>query len=148
MLKFISDLPTDYPIGGVHCIPVLENGQLLMVWDRDEQVLTTIGGRLEGDESLEEGLNREAMEEAGIEITEERTPIACWLWEESKAYTVYYLTRVKEIKEMPRGFEKTGYVSMNFETAIEMIKKIEGRGERIAIIQRAGMIAGYLNEGV
>lgn len=32
MLKFIEELPTDYPIGGVHCVPVLDNGSLIMVW--------------------------------------------------------------------------------------------------------------------
>lgn len=52
MLNFISELPTDYPIAGVHCVPILDNGNLLMVWDRDEKTLTTIGGRLEGNEYL------------------------------------------------------------------------------------------------
>lgn len=146
MLKFITELPTDYPIGGVHCIPIFESGNLMMVWDRDEKVLTTIGGRLEVNESIEEGLHREVMEEAGIELTEIRAPFASWFWKETRGYTVYYLTQVKRILEMPSGYEKTGYVIMNFETAIDMIKKIEGREERINIIRRAGILSGHLKE--
>lgn len=46
---------------------------------------------------------------------------------------------------MPNGFEKTGYVIMNFNTAIEMILKIEGPGERTEIIRRAGILAGQLD---
>ncbi|MBB3073485.1 hypothetical protein FHS14_006544, partial [Paenibacillus baekrokdamisoli] len=34
MLKFITEIPTDFPIGGVHCVPILGNGNLVMVWDR------------------------------------------------------------------------------------------------------------------
>ncbi|MBO9610605.1 MAG: NUDIX hydrolase [Paenibacillaceae bacterium] len=148
MLRFIGnhELPTDFPIGGVHCIPILDNGNLLMVWDREEKVLTTIGGRLEQNETLQEGLDREALEEAGLVLTEERIPFASWFWEQTRGYTIYYLTRVKQFAEMPKGFEKTGYVIMNFETAIEMIRKIEGRGERIEIITRAGILAGQLED--
>lgn len=84
MLKYISEIPTDYPVGGVHCIPILDNGNLIMVWDRDEKVLTTIGGRIENHESLNEALDREAMEEAGIEIADIRIPFASWFWTETK----------------------------------------------------------------
>lgn len=146
MLRFINELPTDFPIGGIHCVPVFDNGNLMMVWDREEKVLTTIGGRLEKNESLQDGLDREVLEEAGIELSDKRIPFASWFWEETKGYTIYYLTQVKKFVDMPKGFEKTGYVVMNFETAIEMIKKIEGREERIEIIKRAGIIAGQLDE--
>jgi len=146
LLKFINEIPTDYPIGGVHCIPLLDNGNLMMVWDREEKVLTTIGGRIEQNETLEDGLNREVMEEAGIEITDVRLPFASWFWEESNGYTVYFLTHVKRICEMPKRYEKTGYVIMNFETALDMIKNIEGREERIKIIRRAGILSGYLKD--
>ncbi|WP_216625587.1 hypothetical protein [Paenibacillus phytorum] len=59
ILTFITEIPTDKNISGVHCIPVLENGNLIMTWDKDEKVLTTIGGRLDKDESINEGLDRE-----------------------------------------------------------------------------------------
>ncbi|QHW34737.1 NUDIX hydrolase [Paenibacillus rhizovicinus] len=144
MLTFITELPTDFPIGGVHCVPVLDNGNMMMVWDKDEQVLTTIGGRIEADESLEEALDREVMEEAGIELTGRRIPFASWFWASTEGYTVYYLSEVKRFSEMPAGFEKTGYVIMNFETAIAMITAIEGRSERIEIIRRAGVLSGML----
>jgi len=35
---------------------------------------------------------------------------------------------------------------LNFETAIDMIKNIEGREERIDIIRRAGILSGNLEE--
>lgn len=72
MLRLISEVPSDKKIAGVHCVPVLSNGKMIMVWDREEQGLTTIGGRLEGNESIEEGLDREVMEEAGLKLSSER----------------------------------------------------------------------------
>jgi 8-oxo-dGTP diphosphatase len=143
MLTFISAIPADKTISGVHCVPVLDNGNLIMAWDKEEQVLTTIGGRLDQNESLYDGLSREAMEEAGIELTDERIPFACWYWKEYDSCRIYFLTKVKRFVEMPAGYEKTGYVITNFETAIEMIRKIEGREERIAVIQQAGNLSGW-----
>ncbi|WP_260866819.1 NUDIX domain-containing protein [Paenibacillus sp. Y412MC10] len=110
------------------------------------EVLTTIGGRLEENESIQEGLEREALEEAGIELAEIRIPFASWFWKETNSYTVYFLTQVNKFVSIPEGFEKTGYIITNFETAIDMIMNIEGRGERIEIIRRAGILAGHLNQ--
>ncbi|GGD85272.1 NUDIX hydrolase [Paenibacillus nasutitermitis] len=146
MLTFISEIPTDQNISGVHCIPILENGDILLTWDRDEKVLTTIGGRLDKNESINDGLDRESMEEAGIVLTDERIPFACWFWEEFDSCRIYFLTKVKKFTEMPKGYETTGYVITNFKTAIEMIQKIEGREERIAVIKRAGVLSGWLTE--
>ena len=146
MLKLISEVPSNKRIAGVHCVPVLDNGTMIMVWDREEQGLTTIGGRLERNESLEEGLDREVMEEAGLIISKERIPFACWYWENTDSYTVWYLVKVKEFVEMPSGYEKTGYVIMNFETAIQMILKLEGMGERVEIVKRAGILCGQLED--
>lgn len=146
MLKLINELPTDFPIAGVHCVPVFDNGNLMMVWDREEKVLTTIGGRLEENESIQEGLEREALEEAGIELAEIRIPFASWFWKETNSYTVYFLTQVNKFVSIPEGFEKTGYIITNFETAIDMIMNIDGRGERIEIIRRAGILAGHLDQ--
>ncbi|MEC0225806.1 NUDIX hydrolase [Paenibacillus alba] len=146
MLTFISEIPTDKKISGVHCVPVLENGNVIMTWDKDEKVLTTIGGRLDKNESIDDGLNREAMEEAGIELSDERIPFACWYWKEFDSCRVYFLAKVKHFVEMPKGYEKTGYVITNFETAIEMIQKIEGREERIAVVKRAGILLGWLTD--
>ncbi|WP_028547748.1 NUDIX hydrolase [Paenibacillus sp. UNC451MF] len=146
MLTFISDLPTDRPIAGVHCVPILGNGNMMMVWDKDEQTLTTIGGRVEDNETLEEALYREVMEEAGIRISGEAKPFACWYWEETDTYTVYFLTRVQSYDTMPEGFEKTGYVIMNFQTAIQLITKLEGTGARTDIIARAeALMEPYLS---
>jgi len=146
MLAFITELPGDKPIAGAHCIPVLENGNLVMVWDRDEKVLTTIGGRLEKGESPEEGLNREALEEAGIVLKDGRIPFACWYWNETDTYTVFFLAEVDKFVDMPERYEKTGYVITNFETAIEMIAAIEGNGNRIEIVKRAGILSGQMKE--
>ena len=56
---------------------------------------------------------------------------------------IIYMPSVKHFVEMPKGYEKTGYVITNFETAIEMIQKIEGREERIAVVKRAGILSGW-----
>jgi len=144
MLEFITELPAGKTIGGVHCVPVLDNGNLVMAWDREEQVLTTIGGRLTPGESVMEALDREVMEEAGLILTEHRTLFASWYWKEFDAYRLYYLVKVKKFVAMPEGFETTGYVITNFATAIAMIKKVEGRQERIEVIRRAGVLSGRL----
>ncbi|MFE5320076.1 NUDIX domain-containing protein [Paenibacillus sp. NPDC056579] len=144
MLRFISELPQDKPIAGVHSVPVLENGNLIMVWDRDEQALTTIGGRVERGETLDEALDREALEEAGVVLGKERIPFACWYWQETNSYTVWLLTRVESFLDMPQGFEKTGYVVMNFPTAVGLVTKLEGEGERSRILTKAGQLTGRL----
>nr|WP_233147190.1 NUDIX domain-containing protein [Paenibacillus selenitireducens] len=127
-------------------MPVLSSGNLIMVWDREEQGLTTIGGRIEGNESLDEALDREVMEEAGLVLDRERIPFACWYWESTDTYTVWFLVKVHKFVQMPGGYEKTGYVIMNFETAIQMIMRLEGSGQRVEIIRRAGILSGQLDE--
>jgi 8-oxo-dGTP diphosphatase len=86
------------------------------------------------------------MEEAGIVLSSDRTPFATWYWESTDTYTVWVLVKVAQFNEMPKGYEKTGYVIMNFETAIQMIIKLEGMGERVDIIRRAGLLSGLLEE--
>ncbi|MCS7458653.1 NUDIX hydrolase [Paenibacillus doosanensis] len=137
MLRFSKELPTDKPVAGVHCVPMTDDGNLLMVWDRQERRLTTVGGRLEGNESVQEALDREAMEEAGVVLTRRRIPFAHWYWNETETYTVFFLAFIERFHEMPEGFEKTGYVIMNFPTALEMIERLEGPGERAQIIAKA-----------
>lgn len=109
MLQFITELPENKAIGGVHCVPILDNGNLVLVWDRDEKVLTTIGGRLNKDEAILDGLNREVMEEAGIILADEKILFASWYWQQFDAYRLYYLARVEKFVERPEGFETTGY---------------------------------------
>jgi 8-oxo-dGTP diphosphatase len=138
MLSKIDKIPTDKRVAGVHCIPVLDDGSIIMVWDKEEQLLTTIGGRIEGNESIDETLNREAMEEAGIILTSNRIPFASWYWKGTDTYTVFFLAELEDTREIPEGFEKTGRVTFNIETARQMITKIEGeRGERILILDYA-----------
>ncbi|WP_342527679.1 NUDIX domain-containing protein [Chryseomicrobium sp. FSL W7-1435] len=125
MLKSINVLPEDKKTAGVHCVPITENGSLVMAWDKEEDLLTTIGGRLEGDESIEEALAREAMEEVGLIIGPERIPFASWYWESTDSYTVWFLVRVHELLPYSFDFEKSGHVIFNFETAKHMVPKLE-----------------------
>lgn len=100
--------------------------------------MTTIGGRIEGNESINEVLAREVMEEAGLILSENKTPFASWYWSETDTYTVYYLARVHQFVQMPEGFEKTGRVVFNFETARQIIAKVEEeQGDRIRILNYA-----------
>ncbi|MHC0036350.1 NUDIX hydrolase [Pseudoneobacillus sp. C159] len=137
MIKVIHVLPTDKRIAGVHCIPITEQGMMIMAWDKDEQVLTTIGGRLEENETIHEALDREAMEEVGITLDSTRIPFASWYWPSTDSYTVYFLVKVKEFVHHSFYFEKSGYVIMNFETARLIVAKVEGREERIQILKAA-----------
>jgi 8-oxo-dGTP diphosphatase len=126
MLTFINELPTDKKIAGVHTIPITEEGNIMMAWDEDEQILTTIGGRVEGNERLEVALAREVMEESGITLHDEKIPFASWYWESTNTYTVWYLSRVDQFVSNTFILEKTGHVISNFETMKQMVRKMEG----------------------
>lgn len=137
MLRKINVLPTDKRIAGVHCIPITNQGTIVMAWDKEEQVLTTIGGRIEGNETIDEALDREAYEEVGMKLDSKRIPFASWYWQSTDTYTVYFLAKVKELMPYSFDFEKTGYVILNFETARQIVSKVEGREERIGILTMA-----------
>jgi 8-oxo-dGTP diphosphatase len=63
-----------------------------------------------------------------------RIPIASWYWDSTDTYTVFVMGRVKEYVDMPEGFETTGRVTMNIETARQIIYKIEGEGLRTELL--------------
>jgi 8-oxo-dGTP diphosphatase len=135
MLKpLFGEFPTDKRIAGIHSIPITEDGFIVMVWDKNEKNLTTVGGRVENNEDLDTTLNRETVEEAGLILEAYRMPIASWYWESTDTYTVFVLAKVKEYVKMPAGFETTGRVTMNVETARQLIDKIEGEGFRTELL--------------
>ncbi|SEC41609.1 NUDIX domain-containing protein [Paenibacillus sp. GP183] len=129
--------PTDKKIAGVHSIPITEDGSIVMVWDKNEKAITTVGGRIEVNEDIDTALNRETIEEAGLILESKRVPIAAWYWESTDSYTVFVMARVKDYVIMPEGFETTGKVTMNFETARQIISKIEGDGFRVELLEMA-----------
>ncbi|WP_127499468.1 NUDIX domain-containing protein [Paenibacillus glycanilyticus] len=135
--------PTDKRIAGIHSIPVTSNGSIVMVWDKYEQSLTTVGGRVEGDEDLITALDRETVEEAGLFLEDERIPVAAWYWESTNTYTVFVIAKVKQYVEIPEGFETTGRVTMNIETAKQMIIKMEGEGMRTDLLKIAELKYSY-----
>ncbi|MFD0712991.1 NUDIX domain-containing protein [Paenibacillus sp. GCM10027626] len=130
-------LPTDKRIAGIHSIPITDDGSIVMVWDKNEKALTTVGGRIENDEDINAALDRETVEEAGIILEDQRIPVAAWYWENTDTYTVFVMARVKKYTPLPEGFETTGRVIMNFETARQIITKIEGDGLRIELLALA-----------
>jgi len=132
--------PTDKKIAGVHSIPITEDGSIVMVWDKNEKTLTTVGGRIEDNEDINTALDRETIEEAGIILESQRVPVASWYWESTDTYTVFVMARVKNYSIMPEGFETTGRVIMNFETARQIISKIEGESFRIELLTMAESI--------
>ncbi|MEK4229607.1 NUDIX hydrolase [Solibacillus sp. FSL H8-0538] len=132
MLNEVNDLPMDKRIASVHCIPITENGSIVMAWDNEEQLLTTIGGRIDA------ALKREAMEEEGIIIGTERVPFASWYWKSSDTYTIWYLVKVEKFLPHPFDCEKSGYVIFNLETAKQLISKTEPDNDnRIQILNMA-----------
>ncbi len=133
MLEKITALPIDKKIAGVHCIPILENNTIVMAWDKEEQLLTTIGGRAEGNESVDETIEREAFEEVGMKISSKRIPFASWYWESTDTYTVWLLARTIEFSPSTFDNEKSGYVICNFDTAVQIFNKLEP--ENMARIQ-------------
>ncbi len=138
MLNFIDTLPTDKQIAGVHCIPINEQGMIMLAWDKDEQLITTIGGRVENSETLEEALVREVMEEVGITLMEEKIPFASWYWPSTDTYTVWYLSKVKTLGKYDFQNEKTGYLISNFLTFELLITQLENEyAPRLQILQLA-----------
>ncbi|OME89723.1 hypothetical protein BK123_25495 [Paenibacillus lautus] len=53
MLSFITEIPEGKQIGSVYCVPVLDNGDVVMVWDRYEKVLTPRDKLCHIDDSIE-----------------------------------------------------------------------------------------------
>lgn len=138
MLKRINELPTDKRIAGIHCVPITEDGNIVMAWDKEEKLLTTIGGRVEGNETIKEALDRELLEEVGLVAGAERIPIVSWYWETTDTYTVWVLVKVDRFIPSDFTYEKTGYVIFNFETARQMIEQIEDASDdRIEILRIA-----------
>ncbi|MGE8205716.1 NUDIX domain-containing protein [Heyndrickxia sp. NPDC080065] len=138
MLNSIIDLPKDKRIAGVHCISITENGTIVMAWDEEEQLLTTIGGRIEKNECIDEALDREAMEEVGMTLCSERIPFASWYWKSTDTYTVWFLVKANKFIPYTFDYEKSGYVIYNFETAEKIITKIEqGNETRLMILNMA-----------
>ena len=40
MLNYRDSLPKDRTIAGVHCIPITEQGMIMLSWDKAEQQMT------------------------------------------------------------------------------------------------------------
>ncbi|MBX4149169.1 NUDIX hydrolase [Paenibacillus lautus] len=137
MLRPINEYPKDKKVAGIHSLPITEDGSVIFVWDINEKTLTTVGGRIEEGEDLDSALNRETIEEAGIELEDKRIPIASWYWDNTDTYTVFVIARVKKYVNLPVGFETSGRVVMNFETARQLITKLEGISHRIELLNLA-----------
>ncbi|HWI62349.1 MAG TPA: NUDIX domain-containing protein [Symbiobacteriaceae bacterium] len=124
MLRQISELPADKRIAGVHVVPFTDDGQIVMGWNRERGLLETIGGRIEARETIEQALQREAREEAGVRLVGPFTPFASWYWESTDTYTVWFVARVAGFEPIPDGFETTGRVVCNVETAQGIIQHL------------------------
>ncbi|WP_136605654.1 NUDIX domain-containing protein [Paenibacillus dokdonensis] len=137
MLKPINEFPKDKKIASIHSVAITEDGLVIMAWDKNEKGLTTIGGRIENNEDIHTALDRETVEEAGIILESVRIPFACWYWENTDIYTVFVVARVSKYVPLPDGFETTGRVVMNFETARQVVTRLEGNGLRTDVLKLA-----------
>ncbi|ATP40931.1 NUDIX hydrolase [Solibacillus sp. R5-41] len=146
MLTLIKDLPKDHIVGSVHCVPITEEGNIVLCWDEEEQLLTTVGGRLEQDENIDEALSRELIEEVGLIIEEKKIPFSAYYWESTNTYTIWYLAKTKQFQSTDFEYEKTGYVILNFKTAQQLLKKIEPKNfQRREILKQAEIVAKEQN---
>lgn len=125
-LTRIDQFPTDHVIGGVHCIPVTESGEIIMGWCEERALLETIGGRLDPGETWDEALAREVHEEAGLVVDGPHEPVAAFLWTDVNRYTVWVTAKVRSIGPIPDEFETTGRIITNIHTAQQMLHNIRG----------------------
>jgi 8-oxo-dGTP pyrophosphatase MutT (NUDIX family) len=148
MLTPVRALPGDAPIASIHVVAFVDRHHVVMAWDRIERYLTTIGGRVEGTESLTQALDREAIEEAGLVLEDRRDPIAAYRWPDTGTYTVFVVARVRRLVEIPPGFEKTGRVVCSLATAADIIRTVEPDPEvRLRVLELAGSAAQVLFAG-
>lgn len=124
MLTRTQTVPTDKRVAGVHIIPFTADANVVMGWNRERGLLETLGGCVEAGESYEEALRREAMEEAGITVAGPFRPIASYYWESTDTYTVWFIGRVVDFGAVPPGFETSGRVVCNVETAKGIIQHL------------------------
>lgn len=133
----IDCLPTDAPIAGVHVVSVTEHGHIVMGWNKASGLLETVGGRIEPGESIEEALQREAWEEAGICLQGPYRPFASFYWESTQTYTVWFLAHAATLHREPPGFETSGRLVCNIATAKEIVRHLAhdpSRHHRLAIL--------------
>lgn len=96
-----------------------------------------VRGRVEAGETLEQALQHEAAEEAGIRLNGPFVPFASYHWASTDTYTVWFLASVAEFEAIPPGFEKSGPVVCNIGTAKEIIRHLARdpkREERLALL--------------
>lgn len=142
MLTRLENLPQTYTIGGVHCVPITPEGNIVLSWDEEEQLITTVGGRLEQNETIEQALSRELLEEIGLKIEEPKIPLVTYYWESTNTYTIWYLVKTKQFIETNFEYEKTGYIILNFKTALQIIHKLEPDNKvRRTILETAECVA-------
>lgn len=121
-------------------IPVTADEEIVMGWNPTTRILETVGGRLEPGESIEAALRREAVEEAGLLLSEPFRLFGVWHWDTSDTYTALYLARAAGTVPIPPGFETTGRVTFTFETARQIIASLAHdphRERRIEILNAA-----------
>lgn len=142
MLTQLENLPQNYTIAGVHCVPITPEGNIVLCWDEEEQLITTVGGRLEQNETIEQALSRELIEEIGLVIEDSKIPLITYHWESTNTYTMWYLVKTKHFNKTNFEFEKTGYIILNFKTALQMLHKLEPENQtRRDILETAEYVA-------
>jgi 8-oxo-dGTP diphosphatase len=75
------------------------------------------------------------MEEVGLTLGTNKFPFASWYWQSTNTYTVWFLVKVDQFLPYLYDFEKSGYVIYNFETAKQIISKLESNNAEILNIQ-------------
>ena len=69
----------------------------------DTSSVASIGGRIEANEDVDQTLEREAMEEVGIVLREQKVPFALWYLERyMEKFIISRLIELKKIAEKDR----------------------------------------------
>lgn len=132
--------------------PVTEDGHILIIEDSQphrEMILTTVAGRIESDETPEEGAKRELLEETGYEASTwesfyTSTPVEKLDW----MNFVFIAKGCRQVKEphLDAG-EKIVVRAVSFDELISLASegKLRGRDFRIIVLQ-AMLDAEKMNE--
>lgn len=119
----VSDaVPGDRPVVSGAVVPYTEEGEIVM-FRHQNGLIEFPGGHVEAGESVEDGVRREAIEEAGVVLAEELHLTGYLVFDGDRpSYNPLYVARVERFVPVPEGTESMGRLVFRADEVVEAIR--------------------------